>query len=481
MADRKVALSPPPPHDGCSIREFEASVFSQTDQPRSALQPPFDVAVVIPTVPRPALDRAVRSIFAQDCSGRVQILIGLDAGAADPALVDGLTRDCPASMQLSWLDPGYSTSARHGGLYPNRFSGALRTILTYLANSRLVAYLDDDNWWAPDHLSTLVAAIAGADWAFSQRLFVEAATGEPICVDQWESVGPDAGIFQERFGGFVDPSSLMIDKLACHDVAPLWSLASFDNGSGEDRLVFQMLKQHYRGRASGRATSYYTVTPDDPMHAARMQMLRAAGISLPSERARGGLGLAEAMAELPSAPAPPDRVLAVPEASLLTNALIARLNPRDLLVLAAGPEAATALMLAGALGTTGTETHLLASDPGWNLLSHMAAALNLAATALGPAARTLPPDAGPATDWLARRGVLVDLVRIGPVEDVGALIELCQAAWPCLKAGGVLLGEGATPGRPMVQTAIESFAGSVGAECLVPALDETGDWIVQKL
>ena len=97
------------------------------------------------------------------------------------------------------------------------------------------------------------------------------------------------------------------------------------------------------------------------------------------------------------------------------------------------------------------------------------------------AARTLPPDAGPATEWLVRRGVMVDLIRIGPVEDPGALVALCQAAWPCLKAGGVLLGEGATPAQPMVQTAIESFAGSVGAECLVPALDEAGDWIVQKL
>ena len=456
-------------------------MFRQIDKPRRVLQPPFDVAVVVPTVLRPDLARAIRSIYAQDFDGRVQILLGIDEILGDPALIGTLAAECPASMDFSWLDPGYSTSVRHGGLYPNRFSGALRTILTYLANSRLVAYLDDDNWWATDHLSTLVETIADADWAFSQRLFVEAATGEPICVDQWESVGPDAGVFQEKFGGFVDPSSLMIDKLACHEVAPLWSLASFDDGTGEDRLVFRMLKTHFRGRASGRATSYYIVSPEDPMHAARMHMLRAAGISLPSDRARGGQSLAEVMAALGPAPAPPAGVATPPEASLLTRELIARLNPRDLLVLAAGPEAATALMLADAVAAAGSDARLLASDPGWNLLSHMAAALNLAATGLGPAARTLPPDAGSATEWLGRRGVTVDLIRIGPVEDPGDLVELCQSAWPCLKTGGVLLGEGATPARPMVQIAIESFAGSVGAECLVPALDEAGDWIIQKL
>jgi hypothetical protein len=442
-------------------------VFRLIDKPRQVLQPPFDIAVVIPTVLRPDLARAVRSVFDQDFDGRVQILVGIDEVRGDPAALEVLAKDCPAHMDFSWLDPGYSTSSRHGGLYPNHFSGALRTILTYLANSRRVAYLDDDNWWAPDHLSTLVQAIDGADWAYSQRLFVEAATGEPICVDQWESVGPGAGVFQEKFGGFVDPSSLMI--------------AHFEDGSGEDRLVFGMLNQNFRGRPSGRATSYYVVSPADPMHAARLQMLRAAGISLPSERARAGQSLAEVMAELAPAPAPPARVTTPPEASLLTRELIARLNPRDLLVLAAGPEAATALMLAEAVAAAGSDARLLASDPDWNLLSHMAAALNLAATGLGPAARTLPPDLGPAPEWLARRGVTVDLIRIGSVEDPGTLVELCQAAWPCLKTGGVLLGEGATPDRPMIQIAVESFAGSVGADCLVPALDEAGDWIVQKL
>ena len=456
-------------------------MFRLIDKPRQALQPPFDVAVVIPTVLRPDLARAVRSVYDQDFAGRVQILVGIDEIQGDPALLEALAQDCPAHMDFSWLDPGYSTSSRHGGLYPNHFSGALRTILTYLANSRRVAYLDDDNWWAPDHLSTLVQAIDGADWAYSQRLFVEAATGEPICVDQWESVGPGAGVFLEKFGGFVDPSSLMVDKIACHDVAPFWSLAHFEDGSGEDRLVFGMLNQHFRGRPSGRATSYYVTGPADPMHAARMQMLRVAGISLPSERALAGQSLAEVMAELAPAPAPPARVATPPEASLLTRELIARLNPRDLLVLAAGPEAATALMLADAVAAAGSDARLLASDPDWNLLSHMAAALNLAATGLGSAARTLPPDLGPAPEWLARRGVTVDLIRIGPVDDPGTLVELCQAAWGRLKTGGVLLGEGATPDRPMVQIAVQSFAGSVGAECLVPALDEAGDWIVQKL
>ena len=81
------------------------------------LQQPFDVAVVIQTILRPSLLQAVRSVFAQDFAGRVQILIGVDKAEGDPALIDTLRGECPANFALTFIDPGYSTSQRHGGLY----------------------------------------------------------------------------------------------------------------------------------------------------------------------------------------------------------------------------------------------------------------------------------------------------------------------------------------------------------------------------
>ena len=46
----------------------------------------FDVAVVIPSLLRPTLPRALRSVFAQDFQGSVQILIGIDAPATPDIL-----------------------------------------------------------------------------------------------------------------------------------------------------------------------------------------------------------------------------------------------------------------------------------------------------------------------------------------------------------------------------------------------------------
>lgn len=253
-------------------------MFRQIDKPRRVLQPPFDVAVVVPTVLRPDLARAIRSIYAQDFDGRVQILLGIDEILGDPALIGTLAAECPASMDFSWLDPGYSTSVRHGGLYPNRFSGALRTILTYLANSQRVAYLDDDNWWAPDHLSSLLAAVDGADWAYGQRWMVDPRTLGPICIDDWESVGPDRGMFAADLGGFVDTNSLLIDKLACEAVLPLWGRTLFSNrADGEDRVVFHALRTRFRGRATGIASTYYLIDETDMLAPARQVHFRRQG------------------------------------------------------------------------------------------------------------------------------------------------------------------------------------------------------------
>lgn len=201
------------------------------------LQQSFDVAVVIQTVLRPTLLQAVRSVFTQDCAGRIQILLGVENPQGDISLIAPLRDERPAHIALTVIDPGYSTSRRNGGLYRNNYGGALRTILSYLANSRFVAYLDDDNWWAPEHLSSLLSAIGDMSWAFSWRYLVDSRRDEVICKDEWESLGPGKGLYVPGFGGWVDTSSLMVDKLACHEVLPAWCLSRFISCRSTSRLV----------------------------------------------------------------------------------------------------------------------------------------------------------------------------------------------------------------------------------------------------
>jgi hypothetical protein len=281
--DRTEAGSNPQGGDGAA-RAVDTSATRPAGQllrtiSLTAVSPrPFDVAVVVPTIGRPSLRRAVESVYAQQFEGTVQLLLGVDAWQGPAGALDDLARSAPARCTVAVFDPGYSTSVRHGGLHPARDGGALRTILSYAAHSRLVAYLDDDNWWAPVHLATLAAAVAGHDWAYSLRWYADGDAGEPLCVDRWESVGPDAGVFKERFGGFVDPSCLLVDKLACEPALRRWStpLQGDASGMSADRLVFEWLRQHGRGATTGQATAYYALGPSDGMHPQRLRWIAEA-------------------------------------------------------------------------------------------------------------------------------------------------------------------------------------------------------------
>ncbi len=205
------------------------------------LQTPFDVAVIMATVVRPTIADALRSVYAQQFAGRIQILIGIDRWEGERALLDALLAECPTHVAVTILDLGYSTSLRHGGLYPSSYGGALKTVLTYAANSRCVAYLDDDNAWLPTHLATMRMAIEGKDWAFALRNFVDGASGELLCADTWESLGPGRGVYAKAQGGFVDTNCYLIDKLACPDIFLEWANTRFQGGTGGDRQILQRL------------------------------------------------------------------------------------------------------------------------------------------------------------------------------------------------------------------------------------------------
>ena len=242
------------------------------------LQQPFDAAVVISTILRPTLRQTVRSVFAQDLQGRIQIMIGVDKGRDDHGILDTLRGECPSHIALSVVDMGYSTSQRHGGLYSNYCGGSLKTALSYLANSRRVAYVDDDNWWAPDHLSSLLSAIEGKSWAYSLRTYVDAKLDEVLCRDDWESVGPGRGVYVPGFGGFVDTNCYMLDKIACHDILPVWSMTRFEKGVGEDRMIFERIKSLPCG-ATGRYTVFYRQVLNG-MHPYLLWKFKQAGVDL---------------------------------------------------------------------------------------------------------------------------------------------------------------------------------------------------------
>ena len=126
-------------------------------------------------------------------------------------------------------------------------------------------------------LDQLRQAIVGNDWAYSLRWYADAQTGQPLCIDEWESVGPDAGIYQHRYGGFVDPSCLMLHKVTCEPVLRWWAIPLEGDPlrMSEDRNVFHYLKTHHRFSCTNLATAFYAVQPSDLMHGQRRKWIES--------------------------------------------------------------------------------------------------------------------------------------------------------------------------------------------------------------
>lgn len=226
-------------------------------------QRPSDVAVIMPTVLRPVILRAVRSIYHQDFAGRIQILIGVDRaqGAIEP--LRQLLDERPSHVSALILQLPWSTSVRHGGVHSATDSGSLRAILSFMANSRAVAYLDDDNEMMPDHISLLHDALQDKPWAWSLRLLVDERDGRDLAVDSWDSVGPDRGRIS---GGFVDTNCLMLDKVLCASVLGRWAeTAQGQPGLTADRHLFAALRKAPYGVVN-KATVRYFIRPTNILH-----------------------------------------------------------------------------------------------------------------------------------------------------------------------------------------------------------------------
>jgi len=248
--------------------------------PADRCQVQAHAAVVLQTVRRKSVERAIRSVFEQDLDGPIHLLIGVDTRRGESSILDRALASCPPKVGVTVFDPGYSTSRRHGGIHSNHFGGSLRTLLSFAANSRYVAYLDDDDWFAPNHLSSLLRAVAGKDWAFSQRWFVNPFNHEPMCIDTLENMGPGAGIYAPS-GGFACPGTLLLDKLACAGILHLWSEAGRPQGDAEDRVFFRALCEHFKRWApSGEATAYCVIKPEDGNHSIREKLIVESGYPL---------------------------------------------------------------------------------------------------------------------------------------------------------------------------------------------------------
>lgn len=243
------------------------------------ISPRHEIAVVMVTIGRESLLRAVRSVFSQDFNHPIQILIGVDTDNEKNIAIWKaiLAKECPEHIDIFWLELGYSTSKRHGGIHHSFYGGSLRSALTLLADAPYVTYLDDDDWFLDSHLSTVHSALANYPhllWTHTYCYYADGNSGKLLCVDELESTGTGSGLYKEKFGGFVRLSGLTINVLKTLPFIHSLSSALNSSGDGEDRVFFDLLKDHNHARINV-ATVACALDPKDNAHAVRMNFIQS--------------------------------------------------------------------------------------------------------------------------------------------------------------------------------------------------------------
>ena len=130
-------------------------------------------------------------------------------------------------------------------------NGAICAAASYLTTEDYICYLDDDNWFEPTHVESLMSVIADNAYAYSLRKLVE-PDGTFWANDDGESLG--------HIGEMSDSNCLMLQRSLAQGIAPLCMSSTPDGGSTWDRAVWNALQHHkIKWAASGKYTVNYRI------------------------------------------------------------------------------------------------------------------------------------------------------------------------------------------------------------------------------
>lgn len=111
----------------------------------------------------------------------------------------------------------------------------------FLTNSEWILYLDDDNFFEPNHIETLLSFIKknSLKWAYSLRKFID-VNGKYICNDNWDNLGHWSEVLgRPEDHQLVDNSCYMVHRSLAKRCALAWTALPHI----PDRCFFLALKE----------------------------------------------------------------------------------------------------------------------------------------------------------------------------------------------------------------------------------------------
>jgi hypothetical protein len=135
--------------------------------------------------------------------------------------------------------------------------------LPFLVNSHWICYLDEDNWFEPDHLSSLLEAATAQQttWAFALRK-IRDEDGKFVCNDECESLGSLHPILDRDDLRLVDTNCYLLRRNIAIAFSSIWNRPRWPQGMNKPdvELCMTLLQQGLQPAASLKYTVNYTVS-----------------------------------------------------------------------------------------------------------------------------------------------------------------------------------------------------------------------------
>ena len=185
------------------------------------------VAVVTPTIASDLLEQCVSSVDNQTYKNLTHYIF-IDGCQYEPKAREILVGS--SKTRVVELEENVGK-----GWYGHRVYAAC----SFLVNADIICYLDEDNWYEPNHVEELVKAIeTGAQWAYSLRKIYD-KHGNYICDDNCESLGKWPIFFNDD-AFHIDTSSFAIRRDVAVNIGHAWY-----GQWGADRQFFSNLKKFF--------------------------------------------------------------------------------------------------------------------------------------------------------------------------------------------------------------------------------------------
>jgi glycosyltransferase involved in cell wall biosynthesis len=206
---------------------------------------PKTVTVITPTIGSTKLRDAIDSVKAQTYK-HINHLVVVD-GPDYTQAVYGLLSLKELTEEIQSTTSPFNTGG--GGFYGHRIYAAY----PHLVNSDYIFFLDEDNWYAPDHVESLVKVLEQNDFAYSLRQIYD-ENKNYLCDDNCESLGKWPIYFthgnEESF--LIDTSSFAFRRDFLIKVSQFWH-----HGWGGDRNFFYNVKDHCKWDTNGKHSLCY--------------------------------------------------------------------------------------------------------------------------------------------------------------------------------------------------------------------------------